>query len=285
MILIFNKHAKKGFSLLELTVVLIITAILVSAVVPQLVNGYLVKAANKTALDISAIQEASRKFYIDNNSWPASIAALQTDNYLPSSWNALNPFPSNNSYTISSSASVLTVSTAVPVAAQPIIQSLLPVTSVSGNAINSSVSVPGGASSLQTGVILPWASSNIPVGFLLCNGQIVSISAYPKLFAVLGTTFGGDGINTLGVPNMQGRTVFGYLSGDPNFGTLGNIGGNTTMIGDGIYTSGHADTANFVNRVKIAGNSLWGMTGTQTAQGVSTAVLNPYIALNYIIKT
>jgi len=150
-----NRQGKKGFSLLEMTVVLIIITILASAVIPQFIRGYTVSAANKVALDVSAIEEASRKFYIDNNSWPTNIAALQSGNYLPSSWNAINPFgysaaiPSTYGYNISSSASVLTVSTTVPVAAEPIIQTLLPVTSVSGTTINSSVSVPGGATQIS----------------------------------------------------------------------------------------------------------------------------------------
>jgi len=151
MTLKFNEQANRGFSLLEMTVVLIVITILASAVIPQLIMGYTMNAANKTALDMSSIEEAGRKYYIDNNAWPSNIAVLQAGNYLPSSWNGINPFgyssttPSTYSYNISSSTTVLNVSTAVPVAAQSIIQNLLPVTSVSGNIIYSSVSVPGGA--------------------------------------------------------------------------------------------------------------------------------------------
>jgi general secretion pathway protein G len=151
MISRFNRQIKEGFSLLEMTVVLIIVSILASAVIPQLINGYLVKAANKTALDMSSIEEASRVYYVNNNSWPANITALQTGNYLPPAWNGINPFgvsasiPENYTYNISSSGSTLTVSTNVPTVAEPIIQNLLPVTSISGNTINSTVSVPGGA--------------------------------------------------------------------------------------------------------------------------------------------
>ena len=143
-----NKQLKAGYSLLEMTVVLVIISILTAAAIPQLIKQYTVSAANKVALDMSAIEEAGRAYYIANNSWPASIAALQTTNYLPSSWNGINPFgysaatPSIYSYNISSTTSLLTVNTYVPVAAQPIIQNLLPVTSVSGNIVYSSVPVP-----------------------------------------------------------------------------------------------------------------------------------------------
>jgi prepilin-type N-terminal cleavage/methylation domain-containing protein len=144
-----NKQLKAGYSLLEMTVVLVIISILTAAVIPQLIKQYTVNAANKVALDMSAIEEAGRAYYIANNSWPASIATLQTANYLPSSWNGINPFgysaatPSTYSYNISSTTSLLTVNTYVPVAAQPIIQNLLPVTSVSGNIVYSNVTIPG----------------------------------------------------------------------------------------------------------------------------------------------
>ena len=172
----FNKKLNDGFSLLEMTVVLIIITILTSAVIPQFIKQYSVNASNKVALDISAVEEASRAYYLANNGWPASIAVLQTGNYLPSSWNAINPFgyssatPSTYSYNISSNGSLLTVSTTVPVSAQPIIQNLLPVTSVSGNIIYSSVPVPGTLSVLPSGTILPWPSATAPAGFLWCAG-------------------------------------------------------------------------------------------------------------------
>jgi len=144
-LLIFNQSLRGGFSLLELTIVLIIITILTSAAIPQLVNGYTVKAANKTALDISAIQEACRAYYVANNAWPdgsvygTPIAALQSgvNPYLPPSWNAINPFgfssaiPSDYSYNVTSNQNLLTVSTVIPTAAIPIIQSLLPDTTVS----------------------------------------------------------------------------------------------------------------------------------------------------------
>ena len=44
-----------------------------------------------------------------------------------------------------------------------------------------------------------------PVGWFLCNGQLLPISQYDVLFNLLGTTYGGDGISTFGLPNMNGR--------------------------------------------------------------------------------
>jgi prepilin-type N-terminal cleavage/methylation domain-containing protein len=287
--------SNKAFSLIETTVVIIILTILASAAIPVLSRAYLEKAGTKTALDVSAIQEAARAYYIDHGKWPDNsvyptpLAALQADNYLPSSWSAINPFgvssnnPANYAYVVSSTGAILTVDTVVPTAAQSIIQHLLPSNWVVGDTVYSSVPVPGSSSVMPTGTIMPWASNNLPVGFLLCDGSIYNVATYPALANILGSTYGGDGSNTFGVPNLQGKTIFGHQAGDSNFGALGNIGGNKTMIGDGGPT-GPVDTFNFFNRVKISGGNLWGITGGQQAQGVSTAVLNPYITLNYIIK-
>lgn len=272
----------RAFSLLELTVVIIILTILASAAIPVLSRAYIEKAGNKTALDMSAIQEAARAFYVDQNKWPDSISTLQSGNYLPSSWNKMNPFGS--AYNSSSTGSTFIVNTIVPNTALAIIQNLLPTNWVSGTNIYSSVPVPGALSVLPTGSIMPWASQNIPVGFLLCDGQIYNISDYPALADILGKGFGGDGINTFAVPNLQGKAVFGYQAGDSHFGALGKSGGSASMVGDGIV-SGNVDTYNFFNRVKIANGSLWDMSGAQSAQGVSTTILNPYLTLNYVIKT
>ncbi|MCP4114866.1 MAG: phage tail protein [Desulfobacteraceae bacterium] len=45
-----------------------------------------------------------------------------------------------------------------------------------------------------------------PEDWAECNGQLLSINEYQSLYAVLGTTYGGDGITTFGVPNLKGRT-------------------------------------------------------------------------------
>ena len=44
-----------------------------------------------------------------------------------------------------------------------------------------------------------------PNGWALCNGQTLSISQYSALFALLGTTYGGNGTTTFQLPNLQGQ--------------------------------------------------------------------------------
>jgi microcystin-dependent protein len=44
-----------------------------------------------------------------------------------------------------------------------------------------------------------------PQGWALCNGQTLPISSYNALFALIGTTYGGNGNTTFNLPNLQGR--------------------------------------------------------------------------------
>ncbi len=44
-----------------------------------------------------------------------------------------------------------------------------------------------------------------PVGWALCQGQLLSIAEYDVLFALIGTTYGGDGVTTFGLPDLRGR--------------------------------------------------------------------------------
>jgi len=53
----------------------------------------------------------------------------------------------------------------------------------------------------------------IPVGWRLCDGSLLSISEYEALFALIGTTYGGDGIKTFALPDLQGRLVVGQGQG------------------------------------------------------------------------
>ena len=55
------------------------------------------------------------------------------------------------------------------------------------------------------GQIMMFAGNFAPVGWALCNGQLMSISQNSALFSLLGTTYGGDGVTTFALPNLQGR--------------------------------------------------------------------------------
>ena len=55
------------------------------------------------------------------------------------------------------------------------------------------------------GEIKMFAGSYAPRGWALCNGQLLSVSENARLFAILGTTFGGDGRTTFALPDLRGR--------------------------------------------------------------------------------
>jgi microcystin-dependent protein len=56
------------------------------------------------------------------------------------------------------------------------------------------------------GEVRMFAGNFAPVGWELCNGQLLPISQYDALFTLLGTTYGGDGQNTFRLPDLRGRT-------------------------------------------------------------------------------
>ena len=72
--------------------------------------------------------------------------------------------------------------------------------------------------------ILVWPPNFAPNGWALCAGQLMSISQNTALFSLLGATYGGDGITTFGLPNLQGRVPVG--AGQGSGLSLYNLGDN-----------------------------------------------------------
>jgi microcystin-dependent protein len=55
------------------------------------------------------------------------------------------------------------------------------------------------------GEVIMFAGNFAPRGWALCDGQLLAISSYSALFSILGTTYGGDGRTTFGLPDLRGR--------------------------------------------------------------------------------
>ena len=84
------------------------------------------------------------------------------------------------------------------------------------------------------GQLLLVAFSYAPVGWALCNGQLLAIQQNTALFSLLGTTFGGDGKQTFGLPDLRGRAPihYGQGAGLPNY-DMGQVGGWTSVVSTG----------------------------------------------------
>jgi len=57
------------------------------------------------------------------------------------------------------------------------------------------------------GEIRAFAFDLVPDGWAPCDGRLLQVHEYPQLYSLLGTTFGGTGTTTFGIPDLRGRTV------------------------------------------------------------------------------
>jgi microcystin-dependent protein len=59
------------------------------------------------------------------------------------------------------------------------------------------------------GEIKLFAGSFAPVNWASCDGSLLNIAEYEALYALLGTTYGGDGVNNFGLPDLRGKVCIG----------------------------------------------------------------------------
>jgi microcystin-dependent protein len=103
------------------------------------------------------------------------------------------------------------------------------------------------------GEIRMFAGNFAPVGWAFCDGSRQAISQNPTLFDLIGTTYGGDGQATFGLPNLLGRVPI-------HAGNL--LGGSTYVVGQQGGTEAVALTVNQVP----SHNHTWSvMSGASTA--------------------
>lgn len=252
---IFTRN-KRGFFLIELCIVIGILAILAGSITPVFIKRIQVKAGEKTAQEMSVIQQAALSYYVANNAWPASLAALKSAGYLNPSWVTNNPW--QNAYTVSSNAAGFTVSTSVPQEWAALVVRDLPTSSMSGSTIASSVPAPGimPDESLTVGAIIMWSGtlSSIPEGWQLCDG-------------------------TNGTPDLRGRFVMGVSSGE----NPGATGGATTHTHTGSTSSSSHSIWIDDNS---GGSDYWGAPNyhTHSITMNSSDNLPPYFKIAYIMK-
>jgi len=161
---------------------------------------------------------------------------------------------------------------------------------------------------MPSGVVMPYAGSSAPTGFLLCDGSAISRSTYSDLFSAISTTYGtGDGSSTFNVPDLRGRVVAGQddmggssanrltdQTGGLNGDTLGDTGGSETHTLSTAQMPAHTHTVAAQQQVggdstNRGGSGQLGAAATITSSstGGDSAHNNvqPTIILNYIIRT
>jgi microcystin-dependent protein len=131
---------------------------------------------------------------------------------------------------------------------------------------------PSGAQGVGTrvGTIIAMGAKFCPAGWMQANGQAIPIAEYQQLFFVIGTTYGGDGQNTFGLPDLRGRLPIHQGNGF----TLAQTGGaeTVTLAVNQIAAHSHpylasTDTGSGVNP---QGNVLDQMSGAITLYTAQT---------------
>lgn len=119
------------------------------------------------------------------------------------------------------------------------------------------------------GEIRMFGGSFAPRNWALCNGQLLSIAQNSALFSILGTTYGGDGQVTFGLPNLQGRVAIhaGQSPGTSQY-TPGQSGGaeSSTLLQTQMPMHVHAVATNV--SIAIPVNTTIGATTTPSATAV-----------------
>jgi len=160
----------------------------------------------------------------------------------------------------------------------------------------------------------------IPVGWAECNGQLLDINSNAPLYSLMGTTYGGDGVNTFALPDFRGRVpvhqttgfTMGQMAGAETHtlttaempahthtvaGTLkaSTAAGNSTSPASAYFSnvvsvddSGNPATLNYYNHntpnTPMATNTIQGTT-QNAGNTMPHSNMQPYLVMTYIIST
>ncbi|MBQ0932091.1 phage tail protein [Ideonella sp. 4Y16] len=145
----------------------------------------------------------------------------------------------------------------------------------------------------------------VPRGWALCNGQVLPIAQNQGLFALLGTTYGGDGRTTFALPDLRGRQPMHAPAGSSELGArLGEA--SHALTAEEMPTHRHpmraskpwAETRSPSNAMPATHNDYGGAaifapigkvvplhpeTVAASGQGQPHSNMNPYLTLNFMI--
>lgn len=131
------------------------------------------------------------------------------------------------------------------------------------------------------GTIASFGFNFVPQGWAACNGQLLSIAEYDTLYALIGTTYGGDGVNTFAVPDLQGRTIVNQGTG-PGLTNIviGQKGGteSTSLNMATMPTHNHALT-NITAKTKLNVTTIGGATNEPGAGEFSLGASGSFPAI------
>jgi len=114
------------------------------------------------------------------------------------------------------------------------------------------------------GEIRMFAGNFAPRNWAFCDGQLLAIAQNNALFSILGTTYGGDGRTTFGLPELRGRTPSGVGNGPGLTNrSLGQKGGSETNTITATQMPSHDHTASGTVKPKAATGRLT-LTNTPT---------------------
>ncbi len=110
-----------------------------------------------------------------------------------------------------------------------------------------------------------------PIDWAFCDGQLMSTSQYQALFAIIGTTYGGNGTTTFALPNLQGRVPM-HCGTSPGFNTtLGELQGSTMVTLTPSQIPGHRHNVNAANQGAGAGDERGPVPSDTSYLGPSSA--------------
>src|ERR1700691_2098317 len=160
------------------------------------------------------------------------------------------------------------------------------------------------------GEIRIFAGNYAPSEWLFCAGQILNISDYAALYSLLGTTYGGNGTTTFGLPDLRGRSpanagqgpglsnyILGQVAGTESINLTGNqIGAHSHPLLASSKLGALSTPASNTAIAQPTGDSLslFGVapgntTLSSNAIGASGSSLphenrQPFLTINYIIS-
>jgi microcystin-dependent protein len=109
-----------------------------------------------------------------------------------------------------------------------------------------------------------------PTGWAFCDGQLLAISEFEALFNLIGTTYGGDGMSTFGLPDLRSRTPIHQGQGTGlSSRIIGEMGGQESVALTVQQTPGHGHAA-------VAAAVTGDQTSLSRALPANSVTITPY---------